>query len=264
MDLGLESRVVIVTGASAGIGKATAEILVEEGARVVLVARNAEKLEAFAETLRNAGGDVATVAADVADESSSDRIRDAALERFGRIDGVVNAAGVSTGEHLREFSDASWAEAYRVNTLSAIRLSMACIPVMREHGWGRIITIASTAGRDPDPRFASYGAAKAALMHATRALSRSFAKYGVTANCVLPGLTLSESVIAGYASAAEHMGVEVADIEKRMLELQPIAMGRTGEPAEVARMVVFLCSEASSWTTGVAVAVDGGTLRDLP
>lgn len=264
MDLGLDSRVVIVTGASAGIGRATAQILVEEGAKVVLVARGAEKLEALANSLRSAGGDVATVVADVSDEASSGRIRDAALEAFGRIDGVVNAAGISTGEHLREFSDESWAKAYQVNTLSAIRLSMACIPAMRERGWGRIITVASTAGRDPDPRFASYGAAKAALMHATRAMSRSFSKYGITANSVLPGLTLSESVVSGYESAAKHMGVSVEDVEKRMLELQPIAMGRTGDPAEVARMIVFLCSEASSWTTGVAVPVDGGTIRDMP
>ncbi|MCR2793475.1 SDR family oxidoreductase [Microbacterium sp. zg.Y625] len=264
MDLGLDERVVIVTGASAGIGRASAEILVQEGACVVAVARSVDKLEALAATLRSAGGEVATVAADVADESSSERIRDAALEAFGRIDGVINAAGVSSGEHLRAFSDESWAEAYRVNTLSAVRLSLVCIPTMQGAGWGRIITIASTAGRDPDPRFASYGAAKAALMHATRAISRSYAKYGITANCVLPGLTRSESVLSGYASAAEHMGVSVEDVEKRMLQLQPIAMGRTGAPEEVAKTVVFLCSEASSWTTGVAIAVDGGTIRDLP
>lgn len=264
MDLGLTSRVVIVTGASAGIGRATAEILVDEGAKVVLVARGADKLEALAESLRARGGEVLTVVADVSDVASSELIRDAALAAFGRIDGVVNAAGVSTGEHLRDFSDESWANAYQVNTLSAIRLSMTCIPSMRERGWGRIVTIASTAGRDPDPRFASYGAAKAALMHATRAMSRSFAKYGITSNSVLPGLTLSESVVSGYEAAAKHMGVSAADVEKRMLELQPIAMGRTGDPAEVAKMVVFLCSEASSWTTGVAVPVDGGTIRDLP
>ena len=95
-------------------------------------------------------------------------------------------------------------------------------------------------------------------------MSRSFAKYGITANSVLPGLTLSESVVSGYESAAKHMGVSAADVEKRMLELQPIAMGRTGAPEEVARTVVFLCSEASSWTTGVAIAVDGGTIRDMP
>jgi NAD(P)-dependent dehydrogenase (short-subunit alcohol dehydrogenase family) len=264
VELGLASRVVIVTGASAGIGRASAELLVAEGARLVLCARGADRLDALAAELTAAGGEVRTVAADVSDPSSSEAIRDVALESFGRIDAVVHGAGVSTGEHLREFSDESWLTAYRVNTVSAVRLSMACVPAMRERGWGRIVTIGSTAGRDPDPRFASYGAAKAALMHATRSLSRSFAKYGILANCVLPGLTRSESVLAGYESAAEHMRVSAEDVERRMLELQPIAMGRTGLPDEVARVVVFLCSAAASWTTGAIVPVDGGTIRDLP
>jgi NAD(P)-dependent dehydrogenase (short-subunit alcohol dehydrogenase family) len=264
MDLGLTSRVFVVTGASAGIGKATAEILVQEGARVVICARGAERLEALAAQLRDAGGEVRTVIADVADAESTEKIRTTALEAFGRIDGVVNAAGVSTGEHLRDYSDESWAAAYAVNTLSAVRLSMALIPHMRERGWGRIVTVGSTAGRNPDPRFASYGAAKAALMHATRALSRSYAKYGILANCVLPGLTRTESVLAGYESAARHMGVTPDDVEKRMMELDPIATGRTGRPEEVAKMVVFLCSEAASWVSGAIIPVDGGTIRDLP
>jgi len=265
MDLGLTGRVYLVTGASAGIGRATARMLVEEGARVVLGARGAERLAAAAEELDAlAPGSVRSLAVDVTDSSSSPALRELALDAFGRIDGVVNAAGASSGEHLREYSDESWIEAYRVNTLSAVRLAHECVPVMREAGWGRIVTIASTAGRDPDPRFASYGAAKAALMHATRALSRAYAKYGVLANCILPGLTRSESVLAGFDSAAEHMGTEAEAIEKRMLELQPVAMGRTGEPEEVARLAVFLSSEASSWITGAIVPVDGGTIRDLP
>lgn len=264
MDLGLQTRVVIVTGASAGIGRSSAEILAQEGARLVLCARGPERLEALAEQLRGKGAEVHAVVADVAEPTSSEMIRDAALEGFGRIDAVVNAAGASTGEHLRAFSDESWLASYSVNTLSAIRLSLACVPDMRERGWGRIVTIGSTSGRDPDPRFASYGAAKAALMHATRALSRSYAKYGIVANCVLPGLTRTESVLSGYDSAAEHMGVSAEDVERRMIELQPIAMGRTGLPKEVAGMVAVLCSEAASWTTGAVIPVDGGTIRDMP
>lgn len=264
MDLGLTTRTFIVTGASAGIGRATCELLIQEGARVILAARGADRLAAAAAELSAQGGDVRSIAVDVADPSSSEKIRDFALAEFGRIDGVINTAGVSSGEHLRAYSDESWIEAYTVNTLSAVRLSLACMPEMQKQGWGRVITIGSTAGRDPDPRFASYGAAKAALMHATRAMSRSYAKYGITSNCVLVGLTRSDSVLAGYDSAAEHMGVTADDVEKRMMQLQPIAMGRTGTPDEIARTIVFLASEAASWTTGVALPVDGGTIRDLP
>lgn len=264
MDLGIASRAFIVTGASAGIGRAVAQILVEEGASVLVCARGKERLDGLVEDLTASGGSAVGLACDVADAASSEAIRDAALAAFGRIDGIVSAAGVSTGEHLRQYTDDSWLNLYQINTLSAVRLAMTCIPVMREAGWGRIVTIASTAGRDPDPRFASYGASKAALMHATRALSRSYAKYGILSNCVLPGLTRSESVIAGYEAAAAHMGVTPEDVEKRMMALEPIAMNRTGLPEEVARMVVFLASEAASWTTGVNIQVDGGTIRDLP
>lgn len=264
MDLGLTSRAYIVTGASAGIGKATAEILVQDGASVLLCARGADRLNDLADRLRAAGGNVAVLAIDASDAASADLIRDAALEAFGRIDGVIAAAGHSTGRHLRDYSDDGWTADYVANTLSAVRLAMACVPVMREAGWGRIVTVGSTAGRTADPRFASYGAAKAALMHATRAISRSFSKYGILANCVLPGLTRSESIIEGYASAAEHMKTTPEAIEARMMDLEPISMGRTGTPEEVARTIVFLASEASSWTTGVSLQVDGGTLRDLP
>lgn len=264
MDLGLHDRVVIITGASAGIGAATARMAAAEGARLVLCSRGAGKLEAFADELRSGGAEVASLAADVGDPASSEQLRDLALERFGTIDAVVHGAGASSGEHLKSFTDASWIEAYQINTLSAIRLTLACAPVMQEKGYGRVVTIASTMARDPDPRFASYGAAKAALTHATRALSRSFAKYGICVNSVLPGLTLSESVTSGYAAAAEHTGRTVEEIEKVMMDKQPIAMGRTGQPDEVAAAVLFLISEQASWTTGTAIAVDGGTIRDLP
>lgn len=264
MDLGLRGRVVIITGASAGIGAATARMAGAEGARLVLCSRGAEKLEEFAEKLRADGVEVATLAADVSDPSSSEQLRDLALERFGTIDAIVHGAGGSSGEHLKVFTDESWIEAITLNTLSAIRLTLACAPTMQANRYGRVVTIASTMARDADPRFASYGAAKAALTHATKAMSRAYAKYGICVNSVLPGLTRSESVLSGYSSAAEHMGTDTASVEARMMELQPIAMGRTGEPDEVAAAVLFLISERASWTTGTAVAVDGGTIRDLP
>ncbi|MCR1785068.1 SDR family NAD(P)-dependent oxidoreductase [Nocardioides carbamazepini] len=264
MDLGLRDRVVIITGASAGIGAATARLAGAEGARLVLCSRGAGRLDELAEKLRADGVEVATLAADVADPASSEQLRDLAVERFGTIDAIVHGAGGSSGEHLKGFTDESWIRMITLNTLSAVRLTVACAPVMQAKGYGRVVTIASTMARDPDPRFASYGASKAALTHATKAMSRAYAKYGITVNSVLPGLTRSESVLSGYASAAEHMGTDVETVEARMMQLQPIAMGRTGEPDEVAGAVLYLISEGAGWTTGTSIAVDGGTIRDTP
>lgn len=264
MDLGIADRAYIVTGGSAGIGKATAEILVAEGASVLLSARGADRLNEVAADLTARGGTVVAHAADATDPATGETLKDAALKAFGRIDGVIATAGGSDGAHLRDYSAAGWADTFAQNTLSAVGLAMACIPTMKEAGWGRIVTIASTAGRTADPRFAAYAASKAALMSATRAISRSYSKYNILANSVLPGLTRSESILAAYDSAAQHMGKTSDEIEQRMMDLEPISMGRTGAPDEVARMVVFLASNATTWTTGVNIQVDGGTIRDLP
>ncbi|MFT4028813.1 MAG: SDR family oxidoreductase [Protaetiibacter sp.] len=264
MDLGLAGRAYIITGGSAGIGKATAEILVEEGASVLLSARGAGRLNDVVDALTAKGGTVVGHAADAVDPATPEALKDAALKAFGRIDGIIAAAGGSDGAHLRDYTPESWADTFAQNTLSAVGLAHACIPTMKEAGWGRIVTIASTAGRTSDPRFAAYAASKAALMSATRVISRSYSKYNILANAVLPGLTRSESILAGYDSAAQRMGKSPDEIEQRMMELEPISMGRTGTPDEVARMVVFLASNATTWTTGVNIQVDGGTIRDLP
>jgi 3-oxoacyl-[acyl-carrier protein] reductase len=261
MDLGISGRCAIVTGASKGIGRATAAALADEGASVVLVARNPEPLAAVARELEGASGMLA-VEADVMDRSSADHIRDAALERFGRIDIVVNNAG-SGGSPLASFDEDEWHDLYTMNVTSGMRLVTACLPAMRAQKWGRIVNVGSTMSRHCDPRFGPYGASKAALLHVTRNLSQAFARDGVLANCVLPGLTRSDGVLDGYREAATAMGRTSDDVERRMLERQPIAIGRTGEPEEVAAMIAFLCSERASWVTGAEILVDGGTITDI-
>ena len=119
-------------------------------------------------------------------------------------------------------------------------------------------------GRDADPRFGPYGAAKAALLHLTRNLSQAYTRQGILTNCVLPGLTRSEGVVEGYDKVAKATDRTVAEIERRMMARQPIAIGRTGEPREVAAAIVFLCSEQAAWITGALLQVDGGTIRAVP
>jgi 3-oxoacyl-[acyl-carrier protein] reductase len=266
VELGISGRVAVVTGASRGIGRATARLLAVEGASVLLSARGAAALEETVEEIRAAGGDVAGVAADALEPASAERLRDVALATWGRIDIVVNNAGggPSGNDHVRRFSPETWVDVFRLNVIAAMQLTMACVPDMVGRRWGRVVNVSSTAGRDPDARFGSYGAAKAALLHATRTTALAFAADGVLVNAVLPGLTRTEGVLAGYDEAAAATNRTPEEIEQRMMQRQPIAMGRTGRPEEVAGAIGFLCSEQAAWMTGVLLNVDGGTIKTLP
>jgi 3-oxoacyl-[acyl-carrier protein] reductase len=165
---------------------------------------------------------------------------------------------------LRTFSWDSWVSLFELNALSAVALAMRCVPAMAESGWGRIVFVGSTAAREADPRFAGYGATKAALLHATKTLALAYAKDGVLVNCVVPGLTRTDGVVRGYHDQAERLGVAPEEVERRMMARQPIAAGRTGEAGEVADAIAFLCSERASWIAGSTLHVDGGTVRVTP
>jgi 3-oxoacyl-[acyl-carrier protein] reductase len=263
MELGLEGRAAIVTGASKGIGRAVADQLGSHGASVVLSARDGGALDEAVAELQGHGYEAIGVPADVVDRSSSTRLREAALEAFGRIDIVVNNAGGGGGT-LGDFDEDEWHHIYALNVLSAMRLTMACLPDMQSRGWGRVVNVASTMARHCDPRFGPYGAAKAALLHVSRNLSLAYAGDGILTNCVLPGLTRTEGVRSGLDAQASQRDTTADDIERRMMRRQPIAMGRLGEPEEVAAAIVFLCSEQARWITGADLLVDGGTITDIP
>jgi NAD(P)-dependent dehydrogenase (short-subunit alcohol dehydrogenase family) len=134
---------------------------------------------------------------------------------------------------------------------------------MLERGWGRIVHIASTYGVEPGPYFGPYSAAKAALLNYSKNLSHAYSAQGVLSNCVIPGITITEAINDTAAAAAEAQGTTPADVMAKMMEKDPVAMGRYGDPHEVAAAVVFLASEPASWITGSTLAVDGGTLRSI-
>jgi 3-oxoacyl-[acyl-carrier protein] reductase len=261
MDLGLAGRVAIVTGASQGIGLATARLLAAEGAALVLCARDGARLKAAAAELEGEGARVVAIPGDILDPALPDRLVSAAAE-LGGGDILVNNAGGGSG-HLGfdRLTDADWEIAYQLNVVAPARLIRAVLPGMRQRGWGRIVNVASYTARVPEPFCLPYAAAKAALVNLTRGLARTAAADGVLVNSVLPGLTATDGVTEGFATAVDATGRSTDDLLAAMLRRAPIDMGRMGDPAEVAALIAFLASEQASWINGAAYLIDGGTVR---
>jgi 3-oxoacyl-[acyl-carrier protein] reductase len=261
MDLGLGGRVGIVTGGSQGIGRAIALTLAAEGAELVLVARRRAPLESVAEEVRALGTSAHVVVADVATPSGCAEVVDGTVDRYGRVDILVNNAGKGSPKAMLELTDEDWQASIDLNLMSAVRLSLACVPLMRAQGWGRVVHISSRVGREPDAYFAPYGAAKAALINFSKSVANGFSKDGVLSNCIVPGLIHSEAIDQAAERSAAATGLTVDEVMARTLEKRPIPAGRLGEPSDVAGLVALLCSEHGSWITGACFTVDGGIVR---
>lgn len=245
------SRVAIITGASAGIGRAVAEILVDDGAQVILNARGQQRLEKAREQLTRDGRIPGIVAGDVADESVIDRLVQLTLEQHGRIDILINVAGGSVHAlPLQEIQRTHWHASLRVNLEAAFFLSQAVIPVMRDQGYGRIVNVSSFAGRQrsrltgPD-----YAAAKSGMQGFTRQLAWEVGPAGITVNAVAPGITETERVAAMWNERSAEFQSQV---------LNGIPLRRIAQPEEVAQAIAFLASDQASYITGVTLDVNGG------
>jgi NAD(P)-dependent dehydrogenase (short-subunit alcohol dehydrogenase family) len=191
------------------------------------------------------------------------RVLAGAEARFGSVDVLVNNAGKGSPKPLFELTDDDWRASFELNLMSAVRLCRGAVPRMRARGGGRIINIASRVARQPDPYFAPYAAAKAALVNFTKALANAVAKDGILCNCVVPGLVRTEAVEEAARQSATATGKTVAQVFAATLAKRPIPVGRMGEPADVAGLVVFLASPRASWITGSTFTVDGGIVPTI-
>lgn len=263
MDLGLSGRVVVVTGAGRGIGRQVARTVLAEGGCVVACARTEADLEALASEA-GAASSVLVLPVDVTEAGAEARIVTRTLERFDRLDALINNAGGPRPLRLDRMTEQRWREGFEVDFFAAARLATAAVEPMRRAGWGRIVNVASTYGREPDPGYAAYGAAKAALINLTKSFARAYAAEGVNTNCVIPGVTLTEGVRAAVASFAERGATTADDVLAATMARDPVAAGRFGTPNEIAGAITFLASDQASWINGSCLAVDGGTLRGAP
>lgn len=257
----------MVTGASRGIGLETARLLCAEGASVLLVGRNKERLAAAQEeataTGAGAGGLAATLALDVTDADAGEQMLETASERFGGVDVLVNNAGAAQWRHLDDVPDEDWYAQYELNVMAPLRAMRAAAPAMAERDWGRIVNVCSTAGKRPSAAMPEYSVAKAAELSLSRLFADRYAKQGVLVNAICPGPVESELWMnSGGLLDQSHEMSGAGSREEALAEAgakRPI--GRLAEVGEIAAAIVFLCSERASYVAGAAWSVDGGTVQ---
>ncbi|MBA3479246.1 MAG: SDR family oxidoreductase [Lautropia sp.] len=252
MNLGLEGKVAIITGGTQGIGKATAQRLAAEGAQVVICARGQERLDAVAAEIRQAGGRVQAVPADVAGAEAAARIVDEAVRAFGRIDILVNNAGTSATGAFESTPDEAWQADFDLKLFGAVRLIRLVLPHMKRQGGGRIVNITNIGAKQPAAGSMPTTVTRAAGLAMTKALSKEFAPDGILVNAVCIGL-----VRAGqHEKTAAKRGIDVESLYETMGKNVPL--GRVGRAEEVANVIAFLASEAASFVTGTSINLDGG------
>lgn len=253
MDLGLQGKVAIVTGGTQGIGKATALLLAREGASVVIAARGRDLLDAVAAEIRAGGGSVAAVQADVGRKADCERVIAETLKVFARIDILVNNAGTSQTGEFQSVTDETWQADFELKLFGAIRLARLAIPEMKKQGGGRIINITNIGAKQPRAKSMPTTVTRAAGLAFTKALSKEFAPDRILVNTVCIGL-----IRAGQHEAkAKKAGIPVEQVYSGMAK--DIPLGRVGQAEEVANVIAFLASDASSYVTGTSINLDGGT-----
>jgi NAD(P)-dependent dehydrogenase (short-subunit alcohol dehydrogenase family) len=240
----------IVTGATSGIGRATALRLAADGLAVVAVGRNADALAEVEAAIAQAGAGAAVVQADVTAADAPDRIVAAALDRFGRIDALVNAAGIIASGALEATDDAGWDRMMDINVRAPFRLMRAAASHLAAQK-GAVVNVSSVAGVRSFPGILSYAVSKAAVDQLTRCAALDLAAKGVRVNAVNPGVVVTELHRRGGMGADQY-----AAFLERAKETHPL--GRTGTTEEVAELIAFLASSRSGWITGETIAIDGG------
>jgi 3-oxoacyl-[acyl-carrier protein] reductase len=245
MDLGLEEKICVVTGSTAGIGLEVARQLQQEGARVVTSGRREEGI-----------GDL-HIRADLSRRGEPERLVNETINRFGRVDCLVNNVGGTDIRRLADLTDDDWYASFEINLMSAIRATQTALPGMRERKSGAIVNVSSSAGKRPSLSMPDYSVMKAGLLSYSRLVADVYARDGIRCNAVTPGPTATDTWV-GEGGLADQQGNR-DEVLAAVAAGRPL--GRLAEAEEIASVIVFLCSARASFVTGAAWSADGGTVQ---
>jgi len=259
LDLGLSGKTAIVSGASAGIGFASAKALFSEGANVVIVART--QLDKAATSMgQGADGErenkITAVPADLTKADSAEQVVQTAIDHFGKIDILVNCAGAARAGAFLELSDQDFLDAWSLKLLGYIRMVRGVAPHMIQRRDGRIVNIIGAAGRTPPATFLAGSTANAALINFTRGISKELAQHNIRINAISPGPTETERAARLAKQTAQARDMSVEDVLAESARSMPL--GRMIKPAEIAALVLFLVSDLAAGITGTEILIDGG------
>lgn len=262
MDLGIKDRVAVVAASSRGLGRATAEALAAEGARIALCAREEKALRETAGEIRSRYGvPVAEKALDVTDYDAVRAFLSEVREKLGPVSICVTNAGGPPGGKFADFGPDDWRKAFELNFMSTLFLIREVLPGMREQKWGRVVTITSVSVKQPIDGLILSNSIRGAVVGLMKSLANEYGGDGVLFNNVCPGNTATERLLSLAGKRADAAGITRNEMLERMS--QSIPLGRPGRPEEFGAVVAFLCSEKASYVTGTSTLIDGGLAKGI-
>jgi 3-oxoacyl-[acyl-carrier protein] reductase len=260
MHLGLKNKVALVTASSKGLGRASAEALADEGAKIAICARDGNILTSTADEIANTTrSEVLAIAADMTSSADIERVVAETVGYFGTLHILVTNAGGPPAGYFGEFDDRQWQEAFNLTMMSAVRLIRAALPHMQKEKWGRIINITSLSVKEPIDNLILSNSIRAAVHGMAKTLANQVAGFGITVNNVMPGYIHTDRIQQLAQHTAQQTGQSVDEFLAHLG--QPTPVGRIGQPRELGALVAFLASEQAAYINGVSIPVDGGRLK---
>lgn len=262
MDLGLKDRVAIVGGGSKGLGRACADSLAQEGAKLVICSRNAQELDQAAEEISAAAGvGVLAVPADLSKLEDIQTLVKRTVDYFGRLDILVNNSGGPPAGRATDTTEEAWSQSVDMALMFFIRMSREAVPHMKNGGWGRIVNVLASSVYQPIENLVTSGVTRMGAVAFAKSLADEVGRDNILVNNVAPGYLLTDRMMHIFEVRSEDTGANVEDLLQAHSSTIPV--GRLGRPEELGDLVTFLASEKNSYTTGATILVDGGVVRSV-